>query len=110
MTVEARHTEAALAHCDRACELDNPCTGCKALATAFAEWEARGRDAFEVAKAENWILRHERDRVESALRFLSTYEKNPPEIVKDDFAYDRLLDFVHEVARRGLTPTGTEGA
>ncbi len=33
------------------------------------------------------------------LYFLSHYTKNPPEIIKDDFAYDRLLDFVHRVAR-----------
>ena len=37
-----------------------------------------------------------------ALTFLSTYEKDPPEVMKDDYAYDRLLAFVHDVAARAL--------
>lgn len=41
-------------------------------------------------------------RMEDVLKFLSTYEKWPTEIVKDDFAYDRLLDFVHQQAKEGL--------
>jgi len=43
-----------------------------------------------------------KERAVRALRFLATYHKSPPEIVKDDFAYDRLLDFVHRVALVGL--------
>lgn len=41
-------------------------------------------------------------RAEESLRYLSTYEKRPPEVIKDEFAYDRLLDFIHQVALVGL--------
>ncbi len=34
------------------------------------------------------------EELEKRLLWLSTYEKKPPEVVKDDFAYDRLLEFV----------------
>lgn len=42
------------------------------------------------------------EALEGALRFLSTYEKDPPEVLKDDYAYDRLLAFIHEVAALAL--------
>lgn len=36
------------------------------------------------------------------VKALSVYEKNPPEIIKDDFAYDRLLDFIHNMCKKAL--------
>jgi len=41
-------------------------------------------------------------KMENILKYLSTYEKNPPEIIKDDFAYDRLMNFIHEQCRIAL--------
>ena len=42
------------------------------------------------------------DRLREALTFLSKYEKDPPEILYDQWAYDRLLSFVHRVASEAL--------
>lgn len=44
----------------------------------------------------------ERSGVVEALRFLSTYEKDPPEVMYDQWAYIRLLAFVHDVATCAL--------
>ncbi len=40
------------------------------------------------------------DELEAFLRWLSTYEKHPPEIAKDEFAYDRLLNWLRHEAWR----------
>ena len=47
-------------------------------------------------------LCEKRERQQYALEWLRDYEKDPPEICKDDFAYDRLLAYVKQVARVGL--------
>ena len=47
-------------------------------------------------------MKRDAKRMEKALLHLATYEKKPPEILKDDFAYDRLLDYIHKVAQVGL--------
>ena len=44
----------------------------------------------------------ERSGVVEALRFLSTYEKDPPEVMYDQWAYIRLLAVVHDVATCAL--------
>ena len=64
-------------------------------------------DAILAALPEGWTLARSDlaarvEALEGALRFLSTYEKDPPEMLKDDYAYDRLLTFIHEVAARAL--------
>ena len=48
------------------------------------------REAEALAKVRGEAL----EELEKRLRWLSAYEKKPPEVVKDDFAYDRLLEFV----------------
>jgi len=40
--------------------------------------------------------------LEGFLTWLSTYEKDPPEVMKDDWAYDRFLNFIHEQAAAAL--------
>jgi len=42
------------------------------------------------------------NRMRGALEYLADYEKDPPEMLKDGWAYDRLLRYVHEVAQVGL--------
>lgn len=39
-------------------------------------------------------LRKKMDRVRMFLQWMADYEKSPPEIVKDDFAYDRLMSWM----------------
>lgn len=39
-------------------------------------------------------LRQKMDRVRMFLQWMADYEKSPPEIVKDDFAYDRLMSWM----------------
>jgi hypothetical protein len=38
----------------------------------------------------------------AALTFLSTYEKRVPEVMYDEWAYNRLLAFIHDTARAAL--------
>lgn len=40
------------------------------------------------------------------LKLFSTYKKSPPEVVKDDFAYDRLLLFFQEESQKTLKELG----
>lgn len=43
--------------------------------------------------------------LEQALKFISTYKKDPPEIAYDEFAYKRLLTFVKGVAKKAIKGT-----
>jgi hypothetical protein len=59
-------------------------------------------DTGERVMAERDAARADAERLAAFVLWLSTYKKNPPEIVKDDFAYDRLLLFVHDECKSAL--------
>jgi hypothetical protein len=43
-------------------------------------------------------------KMEEALKFLATYEKDPPDLMYDEWAHRRLLDFIHKIAEEALKP------
>ena len=80
------------------------------LRSRLAEVE-RERDEARAACAEAKeadALREQVAALRKFLTWLSTYEKNPPEVCKDDFAYDRLLAFIQEQARAALATSPQE--
>lgn len=66
------------------------------------------RDDAEQAEARAVALEAANQEMANCLRWLATYEKDPPEILKDDWAYDRFLTYVHTTAQTGLSRAGLD--
>lgn len=79
--------------------MSETCDGCHADATHFLCDECLGED-------ERGTLRAEVERLREALRAIAEYQ--PREVVKDDFAYDRMVRGFQDAARAALAGAPSE--